>query len=92
VNKSGTLPLAIISKKYQVPIFLATETDKILKEIDRSVRFYPQDPSEIYSGKVKSLNVSNFYFEMIPYDYVNKIICEDGVFDTKEFITWYIED
>ncbi len=92
VNKSGTLPLAIISKQYQVPFFLAAETDKILKEIDRSVRFYPQDPTEIYSRKSKILNVSNYYFEMIPFEYVGKVICEDGVFDTNEFITWYLED
>jgi len=92
VNKSGTLPLAIASKTFQVPLFLAAETDKVLKEIDRSVRFYPQDPAEIYSGKNKMLTVSNYYFESISFDYVSKIICEDGVYDTNEFKTWYLED
>jgi len=92
VNKSGTLPLAIVAKSYQVPLFLTAETDKILKEIDRSVRFYPQDPAEIYSRKIKMLSVSNYYFEMIPFEYVSKVICEDGVFDTNEFISWYLED
>ncbi len=92
VNKSGTLPLAIASKTFQVPLFLAAETDKILKEIDRSIRFYPQDPAEIYSGKNKMLTVSNYYFESISFDYVSKVICEDGVFDTNEYITWYLKD
>jgi len=92
VNKSGTLPLAIASKTFQVPLFLAAETDKILKEIDRSVRFYPQDRNVIYSGKNKTLTVLNYYFESISFDYVGKVICEDGVFDTNEFITWYLKD
>jgi translation initiation factor 2B subunit (eIF-2B alpha/beta/delta family) len=92
VNKSGSLPLAITSKVFQVPFYVAAETDKILKEIDRSLRFYPQDPKEIYSGKNSNLTVSNYYFEEIPFDYVNKIICEDGVFDISEYINWYLED
>lgn len=92
VNKSGTLPLAITSKTFQIPFYIAAETDKILKEIDRSLRFYPQDPKEIYKGKQKNLSVSNYYFEAVTFDYVSKIICEDGVFDTGEFIKWYLED
>ena len=92
VNKSGTLPLAISAKSFQVPFYLAAETDKILKEIDRTIRFYPEDPKEIYSGRNKSLTVLNNYFESVPFDYINKIICEDGVFDIAEFKSWYLED
>jgi translation initiation factor eIF-2B subunit delta len=92
VNKTGTLPLAIASKTYQIPFYIAAETDKILKEIDRSLRFYPQDPGEIYKGKHKNLSVMNLYFEAITFEYVSKIICEDGVFDTGEFVNWYLKD
>jgi translation initiation factor 2B subunit (eIF-2B alpha/beta/delta family) len=92
VNKTGTLPLAIVSKTYQIPFYIAAETDKILKEIDRSLRFYPQDPKEVYNSKQKNLTISNLYFEAITFDYVSKIICEDGVFDTNEFVNWYLED
>jgi len=92
VNKTGSLPLAIASKTFQIPFFVAAETDKILKEIDRSLRFYPQNPNEVYSGKNSNLTISNYYFEAISFDYVTKIICEDGVFDTDEYISWYLED
>ena len=92
VNKTGTLPLAITAKSFQVPLYIAAETDKILKEIDRSLRFYPQDPTEVFSRKNNLLSVSNYYFEDISFDFVHKIICEDGVFDTNEFISWYLED
>jgi translation initiation factor eIF-2B subunit delta len=92
VNKTGTLPLAITSKSFQIPFYVAAETDKILKEIDRSLRFYPQDPNEIYKGKRKNLSIANLYFEAVTFDYVSKIICEDGVFDTGEFVNWYLKD
>ena len=92
VNKIGTLPLAITSKIMQIPFYVAAETDKILKEIDRSIRFYPENPNEIYTGKNRNLSISNFYFEAVSFDYVSKIICEDGVFDTSEFQSWYLED
>ena len=92
VNKTGTMPLAITSKIFQIPFYVAAETDKILKEIDRSLRFYPQNPNEVYTGKNSNLTISNYYFEEIPFDYVTKIICEDGVFDTGEFSSWYLED
>ena len=84
--------LAITSKIMQIPFYVAAETDKILKEIDRSIRFYPENPNEIYTGKNRNLSISNFYFEAVSFDYVSKIICEDGVFDTSEFQSWYLED
>jgi translation initiation factor eIF-2B subunit delta len=92
VNKTGSLPLALTAQIYKVPLYVAAETDKILKEIDRSLRFYPKDPKEILKSKNTLLSVSNYYFESIPYDYVSKIICEDGVFDINEFISWYLKD
>ena len=92
VNKSGTLPLAITAKIFQIPFYLTAETDKILKEIDRTVRFYPQDPKEVFEKSHKSLSVLNYYFEAISFDYVSKVICEDGVFDIEEFKSWYLED
>jgi methylthioribose-1-phosphate isomerase len=92
VNKIGTLPLALTAKHFRVPFYLACETDKILKEIDRSIRFYPQNPGEIYKNNKFKINVINYYFESIPYTFVSKIICEDGVFETNEFINWYLKD
>ncbi|TFH02292.1 MAG: translation initiation factor eIF-2B [Calditrichales bacterium] len=92
VNKTGTLPLVVTAKDQGVPVYMAAETDKIMKEIDRSVRSYPESPTELTDKKHKNLTVLNYYFESVPLDYVHKIICEDGVFDTNEFITWYLKD
>ena len=92
VNKIGTFPLAITAKQFNIPIYLACETDKILKEIERSIRFYPQNPDEVYSSKKPKLDIVNYHFETIPYNFISKIICEDGVFETNEFINWYLKD
>ena len=92
VNKIGTLPLAITAKYYNIPLYLASETDKILKEIDRSVRFYLQNPEEVYDNKKSKIEIINYHFESIPYEFVSKIICEDGAFETNEFINWYIKE
>jgi translation initiation factor eIF-2B subunit delta len=92
VNKIGTLPLAISAEKLNVPFYVACETDKILKEIDRTIRFYPENPKEIFDKKVKRVSVLNYYFEEIPYEFVSKLICEEGVFEMQEFIKWYLKD
>jgi translation initiation factor 2B subunit (eIF-2B alpha/beta/delta family) len=92
INKIGTLPLAITASKLNVPFYLACETDKILKEIDRNIRFYPEDPKEVFSKNIKRVNVLNYYFEEIPFDYVSKLICEEGVFEIHEFVKWFLKD
>jgi len=92
VNKVGTLPLAISAQKLNIPFYVACETDKILKEIDRTIRFYQEDPKEIFDKKVKRVSIHNYYFEEIPYDYVTKLICEEGIFEMHEFVKWYLKD
>ena len=92
VNKVGTLPLAIAANEKQIPFYIATDTDKVLKEIERTLRFYPEEPADIIQTKEKSLKVYNYYFEAIPFKYISKLICEDGVFEVQEFSNWYLED
>ncbi len=92
VNKIGTLPLAITASKLNVPFYVACETDKILKEIDRTIRFYLENPKEVFDKKVKKVSVLNYYFEEIPYELVSKLICEEGVFEMHEFVKWYLKD
>jgi translation initiation factor 2B subunit (eIF-2B alpha/beta/delta family) len=92
INKMGTYPLAVAAQKNNVPFYIAGETDKVLKEIDKSVRFQVHDPKEVFIAKNKAVKVSNFYFEMVEYEFITKIVCEEGIYQTEEFINWYIED
>jgi len=92
INKIGSLPVVIVAETYKVPVYMAAETEKILPELERAVRFYPHDKTEVYRSKNKNLNIDNYYFETIPYKYVSKIVCEEGIYETTEFINWYLKD
>jgi len=92
INKSGTLPLCLTAKHYNIPVYLAVETTKILLESERAIKLNSQDASEVYASGNKNLRAQNIYFEKTPLELVHKIICEDGVFETFEFINWYLKD
>lgn len=92
VSKTGSLPLAIVAGTYNVPVYVAMETDKILAEHEQALRFYPEKGNDIFDKKLKNLDVVSYNFEAVPLEYVAKIVCEEGIFDVKEFKKWYLED
>ncbi len=92
INKSGSLALCLAAKHFDVPVYLAAKTKKILLESERAVKFFPQDSAEIYNGKNKHLHSQNIYYEKIPLELIHKVICEDGVFESFEFINWYLKE
>ena len=91
VNKSGTLAVCLLAKHFNVPVYLAVETIKILKESERSIKPVERDPAEVYKGN-KNIDVYNSYYEKIPLRLVDKVICEEGVFETTDFLSWYLGD
>lgn len=91
VNKAGTLQVCLLAKHFNIPVYLAVETSKILKESDRLIKRVEKNSSEIYSGK-SNIEVFNSYYEKIPLSLVSKVISEEGVFETSEFLSWYLGD
>jgi translation initiation factor eIF-2B subunit delta len=91
VNKAGTLPLCLTARYFNIPVYLVVETWKILSEKDKAVKFIERDGKEIYDNSDNLLEVKNLYFESIPLEMVNKIVCERGVFETHEFVDWYLK-
>lgn len=89
VNKSGTLALCLLARHYNVPVYLAVETLKILKESEHSIKQTDGDPNEVYNSK-NGISVINRYYEKIPLNLVSKVISEEGVFETPEFTSWYL--
>jgi translation initiation factor 2B subunit (eIF-2B alpha/beta/delta family) len=89
VNKTGSLPLAILAGHFKIPFYLAAETDKILLEIDKAVRLYEENPRAIYAKRNKMIKAVNAPYEEIPFTYVSKIVNEEGIYDSGEFINWY---
>lgn len=92
VNKSGTLPLCITAKNFNIPVYLAAETTKILHESERSIKQNEENSDEICTIKHENISVRNIYYEKIPLKFIHKIICENSVFETHEFSKWYLEE
>lgn len=91
VNKSGTLAVCLLAKQFNVPVYLVAETTKILKESERSIKSTERDVREVYE-KDNEITVINSYYEKIPLNLISKVVCEEGVFETPEFISWYLGD
>jgi translation initiation factor 2B subunit (eIF-2B alpha/beta/delta family) len=91
VNKSGTLSLCLTARHYNIPVYLVVETAKILLEQDRAVKFKNRDTKEIYDNGKNDIKVENYYFERVPLKYIDKIICEEGIFASDEFKKWYLK-
>ncbi len=91
VNKAGTLSVCLLANHFNIPVYLAVETSKILRESERLIKRVEKDSSEVYSGN-KEIEVFNSYYEKIPLNLVNKVISEEGVFETPEFLSWYLGD
>lgn len=92
VNKAGTIALCLIAKYYNIPVYLAADTTKILPESDRIIKFVSQNKKEVYTGNRKKISIENVYYEKVPIDLIHKVICEDSVFDTVDFINWYLKE
>lgn len=92
INKSGTLALCLLARYFNTPVYLVAETVKILKVSERSIKYNFKPVEEVYSGRDDSMSVVNRYFEEIPYNLINRVISEEGVFETREFISWYLGD
>jgi len=90
VNKSGTLQLVLLANHFNVPVYLAAETTKILKETERSIKLIERDPGEVHEEK-EGLQVINQYYETIPIELIHKVICEEGVYEREEFVNWYLK-
>ncbi len=74
VNKIGSLPLALVCKKYLKPLYaLADERKKVTPAYpDKVVQKLKQDqvtrhPSEILEQPILGVEAINYYFERVPY-------------------------
>lgn len=90
INKSGTLAVCLLARYFNTPVYLVAETIKILRVSERSIKYNYKPVEEVYTGVNEAVNVVNRYFEEIPFNLINRVISEEGVFETREFISWYL--
>ncbi|MEJ2635849.1 MAG: hypothetical protein P8184_11230 [Calditrichia bacterium] len=90
INKTGTSAIAILTKEFNKPFYVASDTDKILLKRTYPARFTSENEEEIVKSDSEHLSAENYYFEEIPLDYLHKIICDAGIFEKQEFIERYL--
>ncbi len=80
VNKIGTFCLCLLSKEYQVPLYVACERSKFISTAWLPVSFDQGDPREILEEELLNVKVENPYFEKIPLLYCQQVITNEGFF------------
>lgn len=98
-NKIGTYLKAVVAKENNIPFYVAAPLNTIDRNFSvdsHNFEIECRDESEIMtmkgrdkSGNVIEINLGNSpaynpAFDITPKEYVTKIICEKGVFDTGE--------
>lgn len=79
VNKVGTFPLALVAKSLNIPVFVLSDSWKILP---KGRGYHPRDHhpgNEVLPTAHQHLRVLNPYFEKVPLDLVKGIVTEKGM-------------
>jgi methylthioribose-1-phosphate isomerase len=90
INKIGTYNLAIISKKFQIPFYVAAPISTFdISSTSERVKIEERDPKEVthISGKritPEGVKVYNPAFDVTPLDYVEAIITEKGIIQSPD--------
>lgn len=82
INKIGSKALAILSKHYDIPFYIAAETWKFnpktaFGEIETIEQ---RNPKEVWKNPPKKLKILNPAFEAVGKELIDGIITEEGVF------------
>lgn len=82
VNKTGTLPLALLCQHFQKPYYVLTDSRKICNRKTEKGDIYQnfteiQKPAtEILTNVPEGIKPENFYFEPVPIYLINRIFIE----------------
>ena len=89
VNKIGTLCLCLLSKEYQVPLYVACERSKFISSDWLPSSITRGNPREVLEDELQNVRVENPYFEKIPLVYCQQVITNEGFFspyDVPQYI------
>lgn len=91
-NKIGTLGVAIIAKRFDVPFYVACPSSTIdpATPTGDSIVIEERDPSEVLESPIDGVGVFNPAFDVTPADLITAIITEAGSF-SPERITETLE-
>lgn len=78
INKVGTHGLSLLAKEFGIPFYVVSERTKLISKKWRSHLQLHAYPGEVFSKRLKNVNIENPYFEEIPLSYCKKIIAPEG--------------
>lgn len=87
-NKIGSELFAVIANKYEIPLYVATNSWKFDPEgiYGKEPRIEERSPKEVWPNAPKGVEISNMAFEKINPSLVAGIVSELGLFMKKSFV------
>ncbi len=82
VNKTGTFPMAIVAKRFNVPVIVAGGTYKFDQQtiLDRPEPIEFRNPREIINpSRLPKASILNPAFDVTPAEFIHSIITEKGI-------------
>ncbi len=82
VNKTGTFPMALVAKRFNVPLIVAGGTYKFDQQtiLDRPEPIEFRNPREIINPrKLPKANILNPAFDITPAEFIHSIVTEKGI-------------
>jgi ribose 1,5-bisphosphate isomerase len=82
VNKTGTFPMALVAKRFGVPVIVAGGTYKFDQQtiLDRPEPIEFRDPKEIINPrKLPKARILNPAFDITPAEFIHSIVTEKGI-------------
>jgi ribose 1,5-bisphosphate isomerase len=82
VNKTGTFPMALVARRFGVPVIVAGGTYKFDQQtiLDRPEPIEFRDPKEIINPrKLPKARILNPAFDITPAEFIHSIVTEKGI-------------
>jgi methylthioribose-1-phosphate isomerase len=92
INKIGTYAVAVLAKEHKIPFYVAAPTSTFdFKHSSAQVIIEERKPEEVtHIGSqriaAEGIDVLNPAFDVTPLNYVNAIICENGILYKRDFV------
>ena len=84
VNKIGTFCLGLLSREFEVPLFVACERSKFIAGDWRISPLVDGNPTEILDDELLNVRVNNPYFEEVPLSFCRQVITNEGFLPPSE--------
>lgn len=84
VNKIGTLSLAILSQRLNIPFYSLSSLLKFKPGNFDILSIEQRDPKEVWDNPPVNLQIYNPAFDFIPYDLGVKLVTEEGIIEGEE--------